>query len=146
MVSRESSLRGAWLCWQRRAKAGQSRAARGQSGCPRKHVFIGSPASRGILHLDGCEIGECRSVGLKKHVSGRRVHVSVCAERLSHLPETVGYPSGPGRGREADEGERRLRLHQGHGRRASPVNTSTCVPQIPVQEAAEERKCQRVRK
>ena len=63
-------------------------AVRGQSGRPRNHVFIGSPAARGILHLDGCEIGECRSVGLKKHVSGRRVHVSVCAERLSHLPES----------------------------------------------------------
>lgn len=93
MVSREPSLRGAWLCWQRQAeagqsRAGQSRAARGQSRRPRKHVFVGSPAARGILHLDGCEIGECRSVGLKKHVSGHRVRVSVCAERLSHLPES----------------------------------------------------------
>lgn len=47
---------------------------------PGKHVFVGSPDARAILHLDGCEIGECRSVGLKKHISGRRVHVSVCRE------------------------------------------------------------------
>lgn len=95
MVSREPSLRGAWLCWQRQTKAGQSRAARGQSRRPRKHVFVGSPVARGILHLDGCEIGECRSVGLKKHISGHRV--CVCVQRGSPTcPRVSAYKAHSG--------------------------------------------------
>ena len=43
----------------------------------RSRVFVGRNATKAIFNLDGCMIGECRSVGLKKHFPGLCVYVSV---------------------------------------------------------------------
>lgn len=67
--------RGGRRRWGRLGGPGPSAAQR--AGAVRSRVFVGRNAAKAIFDLDGCVIGGCGSVGLKKHFPGLCVYASV---------------------------------------------------------------------